>query len=86
MTRSAFALIGAAVLVLAAWHRSTTQPQVAPFKITIERTATGDRLKCTEGCTWVTLSYDCPSVQPLCKFQIDQSGVSGFLSRGTEHQ
>ncbi len=49
------------------------QPSVAPFRITLERSATGWQAQCDTGCSWTTLAVTCPGD---CRVLIDASGVA----------
>jgi len=47
---------------------------VADFRITIERTATGAKLECLQGCAWKTLTFPCDALNS-CKTGIDGMGM-----------
>jgi hypothetical protein len=49
------------------------QPSVAPFRLTLERSATGWQAQCDAGCHWTTLAVTCPGD---CRVLIDASGVA----------
>lgn len=61
------------LVVLAAWGFGQAQPRLAPFRITIEPSATGAKLTCVTGCEWKTASYFC--LDTPCRFEVDQKGV-----------
>jgi hypothetical protein len=44
-------------LVLGAWHLGEAQSRVAQFHLTVQRTATGIKMECTQGCAWTALSF-----------------------------
>jgi hypothetical protein len=46
----------------------------AGFQMTVEPSAHGAKFECQRGCSWKTLSFDCPESQP-CKAVVDQTGV-----------
>jgi hypothetical protein len=47
---------------------------LAEFRITIERTATGSKLECLQGCAWKTLTFSCNPASS-CKTGIDAMGM-----------
>jgi len=79
-------LVGVTILGLAAgaWSCAAAKtraavtnakpPVVADFRITIERTATGAKLECLQGCAWKTLTFPCDPVTS-CKTGIDGMGM-----------
>ena len=44
-------------LVLGAWRLGQARADVAQFRFTIQRTDTGVKMECTQGCAWKTLSF-----------------------------
>lgn len=45
------------VFLLAAWRIGQAQSQVAQFRFTVQRTATGVKMECSLGCAWKDLSF-----------------------------
>ncbi len=43
--------------VLGAWHLGQAQAKVAEFRVTVQRTETGIRMECSQGCAWKDLSF-----------------------------
>ena len=43
--------------VLGAWRLGQAQAQVAQFHFTIQRTDTGVKMECSQGCAWTALSF-----------------------------
>lgn len=42
-------------IVFAAWQFGQAQAQLADFKITLEASAGGAKLECSQGCAWTKL-------------------------------
>ena len=80
MTKTAVAIIAAIALVAVAWKAGEPRAQLTPFTITIERTATGDSLQCSQGCAWKTASFVCRSASP-CRWQVDENGLRSFKNK-----
>jgi len=73
--------LAAALLVLSAVVSPAEGPKVAKFTIEIEHLADGLSLKCSDGCSWQTLTVGgCVSGKP-CQFVLDQSGMSPLPPR-----
>ena len=53
---------------------SAKPPVVADFRITVERTPTGAKLECLQGCAWKTLTFACDPANS-CKTGIDAMGM-----------
>jgi hypothetical protein len=44
-------------LVLGAWRLGHARAEVAQFRFTVERTDTGVKMECSQGCAWKALSF-----------------------------
>ena len=47
----------ALALILGAWRLGQAQVQVAQFHFTIQRTESGVKMQCQQGCAWKDLSF-----------------------------
>ena len=60
------------VFILGAWRLGQAQGQVARFHVTIQRTDTGVKMECSQGCAWTKLSFSFSGDRAQA---VDETGV-----------
>jgi hypothetical protein len=55
---------------------SAEPPPTSPFRIEVEVSGSGAKMRCTKGCGWETTSYWCEGAT-TCSFVLDESGIAG---------
>lgn len=72
-------ILGASLVSVVIAALAADQPAPQPFKIEVQLTGSGAKMRCVSGCLWVTTAYSCGPAKS-CSFQLDESGVKGTAS------
>jgi hypothetical protein len=74
-------ILGASLVTVILAASAAERPAPQPFKIEVDLSGSAVKMRCIDGCTWVTSSYSCGPAKS-CSFQLDENGVQGMLPAG----